>query len=190
MLEKARPKVKPLVERLARPFIAVPPNWLSALGPVVAIIYLVCIVNGWYWVALLVLSGMVLDSLDGAVARMTHTETNFGAFWDATLDRLADMILLTAWGVSGVIPWLWVVLAIGASFLVSYTRAKAGEVSGGQVRLAVGVIERGERLLLLGIITLLAAIGWWNLMLTVFILLIGLSILTIGQRVATARKAL
>ena len=190
MLEQARPKVKPYVDRAARLFIKVPPNWLSALGPVVAGVYFIFMVNGWYWAALVAMAGMTLDSLDGAVARLTGKETKFGAFWDATLDRLADMLLLAAFGASGLVSWGWVVAGIGFSFLISYTRAKTGEVSQGKVRLAVGVIERGERLLLIGLMTLMVGLGWLMLAKITFGVLVGLSILTVGQRVAAAKKAL
>lgn len=190
MLEQARPKVKPYVDRVARLFIKVPPNVLSALGLVVAMIYYILMVNGWYWAALVVLAGMVLDSLDGAVARLTGKESNFGAFWDATLDRIADMLLIGAFGAAGLVPWGWVVVAMGANFLVSYTRAKAGEVSEGKIRLAVGIMERGERVIWIGLMTGLTALGWLNLLGLVFVLMIILSTMTVIQRIVFSRRVL
>ncbi|OGV96190.1 hypothetical protein A2W24_05110 [Microgenomates group bacterium RBG_16_45_19] len=190
MLDKARPALKPMIEQLARPFLKVPPNWLSALGPVVALVYLGCMIKGWFGVALIVLVGMVLDSLDGAVARLTGRVSDFGAFWDATLDRVADLIIVAAFGASGLMPWEWVVALMGAGLLVSYTRAKVGEVSGGRVRLAVGLMERGERLLVIGWLTLTAALGWMNLMTWSFYGLTGLTVITVGQRIWAAKLKL
>jgi phosphatidylglycerophosphate synthase len=100
------------------------------------------------------------------------------------------MLLLAAFGASGLIAWGWVAVGMGANFLVSYTRAKAGEVSNGKVRLAVGIVERGERIMLIGGITAMAALGWWTAMRWSFDLLVILSLVTVGQRVAAARKAL
>lgn len=190
MLDKARPAVKPILEKLARPFIRIHPNWLSLAGPIVALIYFWLMKEGYYWAALVSLAGIGFDFLDGTVARMTGKESKFGAFWDATLDRLADFLILAAFGVSGLIPWPWVMVAMLASFLISYTRAKAGEVSGGKVRLAVGIAERPERMILISLMTLAAAVGWYGTVNILFGILILISLITIIQRILAAKRSL
>lgn len=190
MLDKARPAAKPILEKLARPFIKIQPNWLSLAGPIVAVIYLWLMVNGLFGLALLSLAGISFDFLDGTVARMTGKESKFGAFWDATLDRMADFLLLAAFGASGLITWPWVMAAVTASFMISYTRAKAGEVSEGKVRLAVGIAERPERIILIALATLAAAVGWYGTVYILFGILILLSAVTVVQRILAAKGSL
>jgi phosphatidylglycerophosphate synthase len=43
------------------------------------------------------LAGSALDGLDGAVARASNRVTARGAFLDATVDRLGEIAMLTAW---------------------------------------------------------------------------------------------
>lgn len=101
--------------------------------------------GGW-----LVLIGGVCDSLDGRVARARGMDAPWGEFLDSTLDRFAELaawlglaVLFSDDPVAG--PLL--VGAVGGSMLVSYARAR-GESLG--VVCARGVMQRTERLLLLG----------------------------------------
>ncbi len=96
----------------------------------------------------------VFDVLDGTVARRTGRESVFGAFYDSTLDRVADGALLggLAWffatsAVHRSLPMLGVsIIAIVGTFLVSYTRARA---EGLGIDAKVGVMQRPERVVLL-----------------------------------------
>ena len=36
----------------------------------------------------------IFDFIDGKVAHITGTQSEFGAFWDSTLDRFSDLALL------------------------------------------------------------------------------------------------
>lgn len=101
--------------------------------------------GGW-----LVLAGGAADVLDGRVARARGMVNQTGAFLDSTLDRftevgafvgLAVMYRASAAGVAVVAA------ALGGSLLVSYARAR-GEALG--VVCKVGVMQRAERLLLVG----------------------------------------
>jgi phosphatidylglycerophosphate synthase len=99
--------------------------------------------------ALLLLSG-ITDAFDGLVARARNVVSKAGAFLDSTLDRfteLAAFVGLVAYYRSTV-PLVAVAAALGGSLLVSYTRAR-GESLG--VTCKLGVMQRAERLLLLGI---------------------------------------
>ena len=74
--------------------------------------------------------GSIMDTLDGRYSRMSGKGTPFGAFLDSTLDRIEEGIVLTAvagyFALSGNrVAAAAVVVAVLASLMVSYTRARA-----------------------------------------------------------------
>lgn len=92
-----------------------------------------------------------LDMLDGQVARRQKRVTAFGAFYDSTLDRFADMALymglLVYYSVSGRTPYVVLAaVATAGSVMVSYARARAESLI---PTCKVGFMERPERLVLL-----------------------------------------
>jgi CDP-diacylglycerol--glycerol-3-phosphate 3-phosphatidyltransferase len=92
-----------------------------------------------------------LDMLDGQVARRQNRVTAFGAFYDSTLDRYADMALymglLVYYSVSGRTPYVVLAaVATAGSVMVSYARARAESLI---PSCKVGFMERPERLVLL-----------------------------------------
>ncbi len=100
---------------------------------------------GW----MILLSGLA-DVMDGEVARGRGLANRAGAFLDSTLDRFSEFaafVGLAAFFGSG---WrvLAVLIALGGSLLVSYTRAR-GESLG--VLCKSGLMQRAERILLLGV---------------------------------------
>lgn len=107
--------------------------------------------------ALLLLSG-VFDILDGEVARQGGKTTTFGAFYDSTLDRVGEGAVFTGlifYFLVGPLPGEFKLRAAGvgllalvASLLVSYTRARAEALG---VECKVGIAARAERILLLGL---------------------------------------
>lgn len=105
---------------------------------------------GW-----MILLGGAADIFDGRVARARGIVAPHGAFLDSTLDRFAEtfafagLALLFAGRPAAL---LGVVLALGASLLVSYARAR-GEALG--VQGVGGVMQRAERLVLLALAALL-----------------------------------
>jgi phosphatidylglycerophosphate synthase len=158
--------------------------------------------------AFLLLAG-VCDILDGQVARRTGGETRFGAFFDSTLDRLAEALVLmgiAAYYIRNLLvlvyepervleqqgfelyPETWAavamtaVLALAGSFMVSYTRARA---EGLGLECRVGWFERPERLVLL---MLAGAIHAFWAMSGALLLLALLSFVTAGQRVVHVWK--
>jgi CDP-diacylglycerol--glycerol-3-phosphate 3-phosphatidyltransferase len=95
------------------------------------------------------------DVVDGTVARRTGKSTVFGAFYDSTLDRVADGALfggLTYFYAtdarfrSGPLVVICIV-ALLATMLTSYTRARA-EGLGVEMK-GIGMMERPERIALL-----------------------------------------
>jgi CDP-diacylglycerol--glycerol-3-phosphate 3-phosphatidyltransferase len=154
--------------------------------------------------ALFLLLAGLCDILDGQVARLGGGETRFGAFFDSTLDRVAEgavLIGVAGYYVSnlldlvfepqkaveqisgGLLPPTWAVMAITAmvallgSVMVSYTRARA---EGLGLECKVGWFERPERLTLLIVAGLIQR--FWA-MSGALLLLAVLSFLTAGQRV-------
>lgn len=99
--------------------------------------------------ALIFVSGLA-DVMDGEVARATHTADSRGAFLDSTLDRFTEFFAFAglAYYFAGGWKSLAVVVALGGSLLVSYTRAR-GESLG--VLCKVGMMQRAERMIILGL---------------------------------------
>lgn len=101
--------------------------------------------GGW-----LILAGGAADVLDGRIARARGIASRRGAFLDSTLDRFAEFgvfVGLALWFRDDPVALGFTVVALGGSLLVSYARAR-GESQG--VVCKVGVLQRAERLLLLG----------------------------------------
>jgi len=134
------------------------------------------------------------DVLDGTVARRTGTASTFGAFFDSTLDRVADGALLGGLAVffaqpgplrSPAMVALCIAALVGAQ-VTSYTRAR-GEALGADLK--TGWLQRPER------ITILAApqaffgadFDGWVLQAVVLLLAIT-SWVTVWQRMAEMRR--
>jgi CDP-diacylglycerol--glycerol-3-phosphate 3-phosphatidyltransferase len=133
--------------------------------------------------------GSIMDTLDGAYSRMSDKGTAFGAFLDSTLDRIEEGIVLTAVAVTFAqqrkeAAVAAVVIAVLASLVVSYTRARA---EGLGVECKVGLATRAVRVVILSAGLVLAAIG---LLEPAVYVLAGLSSLTVAQRILHVRRQL
>jgi CDP-diacylglycerol--glycerol-3-phosphate 3-phosphatidyltransferase len=139
--------------------------------------------------------GSVMDTLDGRYSRMSGKGTPFGAFLDSTLDRIEEGIVLTAVaanfareGRSGAAAA--VVIAVLASLMVSYTRARAEALG---VECKVGVASRPVRVVILSAGLILArgaSIAHFSLLAPSVYVLAGLSVLTVLQRIWHVREEL
>lgn len=107
-------------------------------------------------IVLLIVGGL-MDTLDGVVAKLAGAASPRGAFFDSVADRVSDAFIFggVTWYLLGrsdpraaIIP----VAILGVSGVISYTRAKA-ESLGFSAR--GGLMERAERLILLGLALLL-----------------------------------
>jgi CDP-diacylglycerol--glycerol-3-phosphate 3-phosphatidyltransferase len=180
--------VNPLVERLIR--AGVRPNTITTIGTGLVLISAVFYATGHIRLGglLLLLSG-VADTLDGQVARGGAMVTRFGAFYDSTLDRVGDgatfigigAFLLTAPDVYYRTPAVILcMVAILASVLVSYARARA---EGLGLDCKVGIAQRAERVLGLGLASLVFGAGPHALLLEAIAALLAVaSIITVVQR--------
>jgi phosphatidylglycerophosphate synthase len=106
----------------------------------------------------------IADVMDGEVARATQTADARGAFLDSTLDRFTEFAAFAGLAYFFASGWIAVAVAValGGSLLVSYTRAR-GESLG--VLCKVGLMQRAERMILLGMGSILdpavcAGFGW------------------------------
>lgn len=144
---------------------------------------------------LLLVSG-VLDMLDGRVARGRGETTAFGAFLDSTLDRIGESALLggiTVYFMRGGVPAAWEVpavvvalIALSAALTVSYARARA---EGLQLECKVGIAQRAERILGLGVPTLFFGAGPSGfLLLTLVAILAATGSITVWQRIAHVHR--
>lgn len=146
---------------------------ITAMGVLMSAAAAVAIATGHLSLGLLllVLTGLP-DALDGAVAKAAGTSGPRGAFFDSVADRVSDTMLLggVAWYLAdsqgGLMPLLPMAV-LGASLIISYERAKA-EALGFNAK--GGVMERAERVILLGVgllfQPLLVPILWVMLVLT------------------------
>ena len=180
--------VNPLVQRLIRS--GVRPNTITTVGTGLVLVSALAYATGHVRLggALLLLSG-VADTLDGQVARSGAMVTRFGAFYDSTLDRVGDgatfigigAFLLTAPDVAYRTPAIILcMIAILGSLLVSYARARA---EGLGLDCKVGIAQRAERILGVGLASLIFGAGPHALLLEAMVSLLALaSIITVVQR--------
>jgi CDP-diacylglycerol--glycerol-3-phosphate 3-phosphatidyltransferase len=138
----------------------------------------------------------VFDLADGAVARRTNRSTVFGAFYDSTLDRVADGFLFggliyffaaDSWHRS--MPMVVVgLLGMVSTFTVSYARSRAETL--GITMKGIGMMERGERIALLAAPQALFGLALDGLVLRlVFSLLSASALVTAVQRITHVRLA-
>jgi CDP-diacylglycerol--glycerol-3-phosphate 3-phosphatidyltransferase len=137
----------------------------------------------------------VCDTLDGRYSRMSGKGTPFGAFLDSTLDRIEEGIVLTAVAFQfsdrgDNLAVAAVVVAVLASLMVSYTRARAEALG---VECKVGIADRAVRVVILSAGLVLAkgaGIFDVELLEPAVYVLAGLSVITVVQRIWHVRGEL
>ena len=155
--EWGRRNLKVILEPIAGVFRAlhITPNVITLLGFLLNVLaaYLIIIDQvTWGGVVFLIAAGA--DAIDGTLARQIGIRNKFGAFWDSTLDRLSESIIIMAiaygYAVQGNATAVMIAfLALIASFLVSYTRAR-GEGIG--INVKVGIGTRVERFIIMAVV--------------------------------------
>lgn len=136
---------------------------------------------------LILIAGLPLDALDGAVARVMQRKGRFGAVLDSTLDRFADGFIFAALSyhfarVGRPDMILWAQAALIGSFGVSYVRARADEVDV-SVKVNIGFFTRFERLAV--IVAMLIVPG---ILLIPALLEVGVIVLAVGTTVTTIQR--
>ena len=76
------------------------PNAITILGFLLSVAAAVLVAYDWLWLGGIVfLVGGGLDLFDGGLARLTGTESPFGALLDSVFDRLGEAALLVGLGI-------------------------------------------------------------------------------------------
>ncbi len=181
--------IEPVASLLVR--LRVSPNVLTTLGTFCSIAGGIAFafgrihLGGW-------IIGLcaIFDVLDGVVARRTGQSTVFGAFYDSTLDRVADGAVL-----GGILYFFatdpahknaafvaLTLIGIIGTFLTSYTRARADGLG---IDAKVGVMQRPERVVLLSVPQ-----AFFGLALNGFVLMAVVCILTVTAWVTAVQRIL
>ncbi|MQW74907.1 CDP-alcohol phosphatidyltransferase family protein [Nocardioides sp. dk4132] len=132
------------------------------------------------------------DLIDGTMARSTGRVSKFGAFWDSTLDRIADgaifigLALYFAWEEPSRLYLVLSLVCLLMGAVTSYARSR-GETLGYDVK--VGIAERADRLVAILVMTGLGAIfdQPWMMYAALWFLAVA-STITVGQRIWVVRK--
>ncbi len=155
--QKLRDNLKGFSEKILAPIIVLlskagfTPNAVTWLGFIITCVGAFYIIKGnFILAAVIVLLGSIFDMLDGVLARKMNKKTKFGGFLDSTVDRLSEGILYFAVLMHYVnldsrygIILSYIVMFL--SFLISYTRSRAGAL---KIDCEVGVFTRPERLII------------------------------------------
>ena len=134
------------------------PNVFTIAGVVITSLGAAAFLAGYIRMAgIFILLGGFCDTIDGLLARTSGKASRFGALLDSTVDRYAEFIMYLGiaayfvqqqdYGAS-----TGVFLALGGSFMVSYTRARAESL---EFDVRVGIMQRPERIVLIGLAALI-----------------------------------
>ncbi len=178
-------RVRQFVTSIMRPLagLGVTPNTLTVLGLLLSILTAFVIAQGWLLAGgLLVLFAGIFDMFDGAMARARNAATTFGAFFDSTLDRCSESIILFGlliyalrepglqdrfWPFGNEQPWMisLIYITVVGSIMVSYAKARA---EGLGLECKTGLLARPERVVILAIGLLTGFVIWALLLLAIF----------------------
>lgn len=110
------------------------------------------------WGGFVILLGGLMDMIDGRLARIGNLANPYGALFDSVLDRYSEMIMFLGIcyyliSYNYFLSSLFAFIAMIGSIMVSYTRARA---EGLGINCSVGIMQRPERILIVGISAILA----------------------------------
>src|SRR5256885_607132 len=156
------------------------PNTLTLIGYLINVAAAFALGYGHFiWAGVIIIIANIFDMIDGKVAHELHMQSQFGAFWDSTLDRFSDLALLTGliflYSKLGRSDYVLVAaLTLIFSIMTSYARARAESLV---QKCKVGFMERPERIVLfmIGAFT--------NRMAGVLWVILVLSVLAVANRI-------
>jgi CDP-diacylglycerol---glycerol-3-phosphate 3-phosphatidyltransferase len=172
------------------------PNAISMTGLILNIAAAVLVTQRLFFLAgVAFIVGSIMDTLDGRYSRMSGKGTLFGAFLDSTLDRIEEGVVLAA--VAGYFAArgddfaaAMCVFVVLGSLMVSYTRARAEALG---VECKVGLATRPVRVVILSVGLVFAkgaSLGDFELLEPAIYALVGLTAVTVLQRVWHVKRAL
>jgi CDP-diacylglycerol--glycerol-3-phosphate 3-phosphatidyltransferase len=166
------------------------PNAISLTGLALCVVAAVLVWEEYFLLGgIAFIVGSVCDTLDGRYSRMSGKGSPFGAFLDSTLDRIEEGVVLAAvahhFSADGDdLAVAAVVVAVLASLMVSYTRARAEALG---VECKVGIADRAVRVVILSAGLVFASL---DLLAPAVYVLAALSTITVFQRIWHVRKEL
>jgi CDP-diacylglycerol--glycerol-3-phosphate 3-phosphatidyltransferase len=185
----ARAAVARVIDPVARALVraGVSPNAVTVAGTAGAVAAAIGFGSQGHFVAgaLIVTLFALTDLIDGTMARMRPRPSRFGALLDSTMDRVADGAIFGAvvywYATQGDEPTVVAgLICLVAGQIVSYVKARA---EGLGMEANVGIAERLERLVLVGLGGLITGAGVdWGLPAALWLLAV-LSVVTVWQRV-------
>jgi len=158
--------INPLISVLIK--FGITPNMITMIGLVLNFVATIILIIGAEegdrsdhsyigWAGFVILFAGLFDMIDGRLARLGNMANPFGALFDSVIDRYSEMIMFL-----GIIWYLishdyflssiFAFVAMIGSVMVSYTRARA---EGLGVECSVGIMQRPERILIIGISAML-----------------------------------
>lgn len=143
--------LKPLIKILTK--WGIHPNSFTVSGIIITSVAAIALIMGHLRLAgILILLGGLCDSIDGSLARASGRVTQFGAFFDSTIDRYSEFVMFFGIVVHFVLikeyPTAVVIFfALCGSIMVSYSRARAESLGFDS---NVGIMQRPERIVFLG----------------------------------------
>jgi len=195
VLNNIRDSLKPHLEKLGQGFAStgLSPNVWTVVGLVFA--FASAAVYGLGIEFALIIGGILLlvsgffDIVDGQVARVSQKTSTKGAFLDSVFDKIAEVVIFFGIMIGGYAEPYLVFLAITLSLLVSYTRSR-GESLGVKLQ-GVGIGERAERLLVIGILGIMGGfVSDIPFMEYAVIIVIIIAAITFIQRIIVVAKNL
>jgi len=130
------------------------PNSFTVAGVIITSIGAAAFLMGFIRLAgLFILLGGLCDTIDGLLARTTGKASRFGALLDSTVDRYAELIMFLGiaayfFYIDDYVTAAGTFLALGGSFMVSYSRARAESLG---LEAKIGIMQRPERIVLIGL---------------------------------------
>ncbi len=158
---EARGRIRGLAEPVALALgrLGLTPNALTLIGFLgTGVAAWMAASQAWLAAGVLVLVFGIFDLFDGTLARATGRANRLGAFLDSVFDRAGEAIVYVGITIGCLVAGftdgaLWATAAMGASFMVSYTRAKSeglGFTTGAGMA-NVGVMPREVRIVVLAL---------------------------------------
>lgn len=161
--------INPFIKLLLR--FGITPNTVTMIGLILNFFAAIILIYGAEkgdrfdhsyvgWAGMVILIAGLFDMIDGHLARVGNMANPYGALFDSVVDRYSEMIMFL-----GIIWYLvshdyflssvFAFVAMIGSVMVSYTRARA---EGLGVECSVGLMQRPERILIIGISAILCGL--------------------------------
>jgi CDP-diacylglycerol--glycerol-3-phosphate 3-phosphatidyltransferase len=196
---ESRGRIKKVFEPIALGMgrLGLTPDGLTLIGFGITVVG-AALLAAQFWLVggIVVFIGGVFDMFDGTLARATGKVSPLGAFMDSVFDRWGEAIVYVGIGWGAVLAGndavaVLAAAAMGAAFMVSYTRAKSEGLgfTAGIGMAAVGVMPREIRLVILSVGLIIAgATGNFDILAGALAIIAVGATITVIQRILHVRS--